>query len=156
MKHILTFLFLAQLAFPQTLRYSATSGDVVLAAAGYKLTIQQPASNAKQVQLEAVQVYCSVACAVTHSQNGAGATATAGTASSIAPMGAAASATIWTDSNVGAGVASGGITHIPAGQTAVFDLTKVVLRASGAANNYTIAIASITGTANITFLWSEQ
>jgi len=156
MKTVITFLLCA-LSLAAQARYSATTGDVSLAASGTSLTIQQPASGAKLVRLESAVVYCSVACNITQSANGTAATATAGTAVSIPPYVAPASATVWTASNVGAGSAIGGIVHVTtAPNTVVLDLSQVVMGSSGTGNNYTVAISSITGTANITFFWSER
>lgn len=149
----------ASLAFAQApIRYSATTGDVVLSGSGTAFTIQQPAANAKQVTLESAQVYCSVACTVTQSQNGAAATATAGTSAAILPTlpAPAASATTWTASNVGGGTAAGGKLYVPATATVVLDLSQIKMGATGTGTNYSIVVSSITGTANITFTWSEK
>ncbi len=152
----LAFLVTAFDAHAQARRYSATTGDVVLAGAGTKFTIQQPATNASQVTLEAAVIYCSVACDLSQSQNGTAATATAGTANSVMPFGAPAMATVWTASNVGGGTAAGGILHLAAGERVTLDLSKVTMGNSGTATNYTVVISSITGTANITIFWSER
>lgn len=141
---------------PAVRRYSATTGDVALVAAGTKLTIQQPATNANSVVLEAAVIYCTVACDVTQSQNGTAATATAGTASLLLPFGVPALATVWTASNVGAGTAAGGILHLAAGERLTLDLSKVSMGNTGTATNYTIVVATITGTANISLFWSEK
>lgn len=137
-------------------RYSATTGDVVLVSSGTKLTIQQPAANAKQVWLEAATVYCSVACDLTMSQNGAAATATAGTANLLLPFGVPAIATVWTGSNVGNGTAAGGILHLAAAERITLDVSQIKMGNTGTATNYTFVISSITGTANIALFWSER
>jgi len=161
MKTILCALALLAASFPafaQQNFYTATTGDVTLSGAGTSLTIQQPATNAKQVQLIAVLVYCSVACNATQAQNGTAATATAGTASDLLPLGPAAQATIWTASNVGAGTTVGGTLHLAggAGTERTLDLSQVAMGNTGTGTNYTITVSSITGTANITLLWSEK
>jgi hypothetical protein len=79
---------------PAVRRYSSTTGDVSLSGAGTKFTIQQPATNANMVQLEAAVVYCSVACDFTMAQNGTAATTTAGTVTEILPFGVPALATV--------------------------------------------------------------
>lgn len=138
-------------------RYSATSGDVALVATGYKMTLQQPSSNAKGVQLEAITIYCSVACDVTQTQNGTAATSTAGTATPILPNGITAAANVFTASDVGNGTGIGGIIHFPAmtePRTLLVD--KMALPARGTRTNYTIVIASLSGTVNIAMFWSEQ
>lgn len=141
---------------PAVRRYSATTGDVVLVAAGTKFTIQQPATNANSVQLEAATVYCSAACDLTQSQNGTAASTTAGTVNLLLPFGIPALATVWTASNVGNGTASGGILHLAAAERVTLDMSKVSMGNTGTATNYTWVISSITGTANITVFWSEK
>jgi hypothetical protein len=139
-------------------RYSATTGDVNLTAAGTSFTIQQPASGGKLLQLETAVVYCSVTCNITQSVNGSAATATAGTAAALPPGGPPASATVWTASNVGAGTAIGGITHLASAPNTInLDLSKLSFGAgAGTGANYTVTISSITGTANITLVWREK
>src|ERR1019366_6631991 len=110
------------------MRYSVTTGDVALSGAGTKLTIQQPASHAAQVNLESAVIYCSVACDVTQSQNGTAATSTAGTANALLPFDAAALATVWLASNVGSGTPAGGISHLAATERLPFDVSKIQLR----------------------------
>lgn len=151
------FFLAASCALAQPYRYSATTGDVSLAGAGTSFTIQEPALNGRVIALEAIQVYCSVACNVSQAANGAAATTTAGTTSALLPTGAPAVATVWTASNVGAGTVMGGILHLPAGATQAIDVSKIVVGpGAGAAANYTVTISSITGTANITLIWSER
>jgi hypothetical protein len=141
-------------------RYSATTGDVVLGGTGTTLTIQPPPTSTNNQKLwtgEIALVYCSVACSVTHAKNGAAATATAGTFVAINPGEFTPPVyTVWTASNVGAGTGVSGITHIPAGQTIPIDLSKVTLGNTGTATNYSLIVSSITGTANITVIGKEQ
>lgn len=159
------FLMAALAVFPihaqQVTRWVATTGDVSLSGAATAATIQQPAvADGSQVYLDQIVVYCSVACNVTLAANGAAATATAGTIRPLLPnvLNSPITQTFWTASNVGAGTAQGGITHIPAGATVVLCLSpscgnpaQVILGpGGGTASNYTVTVASITGTANIT------
>lgn len=141
---------------PAARRYSATTGDVSLSSAGTKFTIQQPATNANSVQLEAATAYCSVACDLTMAQNGTAASTTAGTVNLLLPFGVPALATVWTASNVGSGTAAGGILHLAATEKITIDLSKISMGNTGTATNYTFVISSITGTANITVFWSEK
>jgi hypothetical protein len=147
-------LSVAACAQPQP-RYSATTGDVSLTAAGTTLTLQQTATPTKQFQLETATVYCSVACIVTQSQNGTAATTTAGTLVPIAPTYKATGVTAFTASNVGAGTAVGGSLHLAAGQTVVLDLSQIVIGSSPNAN-YSVSVSTITGTANITVIETER
>ena len=137
-------------------RYSSTTGDVSLSGAATAFTIQQPPTNAKTLYLESAVAYCSVACTLTQSSDGTAATSTAGTIVPLPPITVPASATTWTASNVGTGTAAGGAVHLPAGgNTAVLDLSRIVLPAGNTNTNYTVSIASLTGTVNITFFWKE-
>lgn len=152
----------AALHAQNTVRWSATTGDVVLSAAATAATIQQPATNGNQAYIDQVIVYCSVACNVTLAANGTAATATAGTIQPLLPnqLNAVIPQTFWTASNVGTGTAQSGITHVPAGATVTLCFSplcgasgQVILGiGAGTAQNFTVSIASITGTANITFL----
>ncbi len=144
-------------AHAQINSYSATTGDVVLSGAGTAFTVQQPATNGKQVQLTTAVVWCSVACNATQSQNGTAATATAGTANGTLPLGTTpASATVWTASNAGAGTPTGGIYHLSANQILILTLTPMTMGNTGTGTNYTVTISSITGTANVTIFWTER
>lgn len=157
MKLLTSLLLLAALPLcAQVNRYSATTGNVSLSGAGTALTIQQPASGGKLVTLESVQVYCSVTCVVSQAANGTAATATAGTANALLPARTPAAATVWTASNVGAGTAQGGVLNLSAGATQAIDVSKIVLGPSGTGSNYTVSIASVTGTVNITLIWNER
>lgn len=157
MRRLLLLLALALPLAGQINSFSATTGDVVLAGAGTAFTIQQPATNGKQVQLIAAVVYCSVACSATQSQNGTAATATAGTITGTLPLPTTpSSATVWTASNVGGGTAVGPIYHLAATQTITLTLAGMTMGNTGTATNYSITISSITGTANIAVFWSER
>jgi hypothetical protein len=140
-------------------RWAATTGDLSLSAAS-TATIQQPATNGVTAFIDQIVVYCSVACSVTQAANGSAATATAGTITPILPTpgNVPIPLTFWTGSNVGTGTAQGGITHVPAGDTVVLCLSpscgnaqQVQLATIGSSSNYSVTIASISGTANITF-----
>ena len=135
--------------------YSATTGDVSLSGAGTKLTIQQQAAGTKTLNLDRAVVYCSVACDVTQERNGTAASTTAGSVNKLDPGGASSQASIYTASNVGTGSTVGQILHLPATATAVLDLAHIHLPRGSTTTNYTVVISSITGTANITFYWSE-
>lgn len=163
MKLTLTSLIIA-LALPSyaqnTARWMATTGDVGLSAAATAATIQQPATNGSLALVDQITIYCSVACNVTLAANGTAATATAGTITPLlpTPLNTSVPLTFWTASNVGAGTAQGALTHLSAGSTVTLCLspscgnaTQVSLAPTGTTSNYTVSIASITGTANITF-----
>lgn len=153
--------FLPQMRAQQTVGWSATSGDVSLSGAATAVTVQAPATNPSTTYIDSVVVYCSVACSVTQSVNGAAATTTAGSFKVLSPgpINFTVPLSFFTASNLGAGaVAQGGITHVPAGGTVVLCFTQScgnpqqfqMTKGSGTADNFTVSVASITGTANIT------
>lgn len=162
---ILLALFSASL-FAQQTRFAATTGDVSLTSAATAATIQQPATNEQQVYIDQIVVYCSAACVASQAANGTAATTTAGTVTPILPtqLNLPVTATFWTASNVGMGTAQGGAVHIPAGGTVTFCLSpscgnpaQVILGSGlGTKANYTLSIASVTATVNITFFGRSQ
>jgi hypothetical protein len=148
-------------AQPQPTRWSATSGDVSLSSTGYIATIQQPTTGQQQVQLEYAIVYCSVSCTIAQYAMGTAATATAGTINPIIPSTSSASvtATFWTASNVGTGTQQGGTFHLQGPGTQTFCLNtscgaikSVSLPTTGTGSNYSVSIASLSGTVNITVI----
>lgn len=153
-----------QLSAQNVVQWTATTGDVSLSPGATAATIQQVATTAgpRLAYVDQVIVYCSVACSVTAAVNGAAATTTAGTIQPLAPWPANAviPLTFWTASNVGAGTAQGGIIHVPAGGTVTLCYSPICLAPGqvilspglGTGGNFTVSIASITGTANITLV----
>lgn len=151
MKRLLLLLLLVTTLAARTLYYVETTGVVSLSATGLKATLQMPASAAKTTQGWYVSVYCSVACTATHSVNGTAATTTAGTLNCASGVGCgAASAKFFTASNVGAGTTLFA-DLVPAGSTFTWNLSNTIWSAAGTAQNYTVAVGSITGDAKITF-----
>ncbi len=146
--------------------YIATTGNVSLSSAATAATLQQPASDAVTVTFPVAvngalppvgaTVYCSVACVATVSRNcTTAASATAGTVTSVLPNVPAASVTMWTASNASSCTTLRAI-NIAAGQEYPIDLSAFNLATTGTKSNLHISIASITGTANITFYPVEQ
>jgi hypothetical protein len=169
MKTLFILLLAVAPAWTQTPnRFTETSGDVSLSAAGTTFTIQQPSvasGGAKQVTLEGATVYCSVACNLTQTYNGTAASTTAVTPVPVpgTPANATASVTTYKNSNVGSGTGVGGILHIPAGQTiniclntSCGALANVTMGNTDTGTNYNFVISSITGTANITVTHTEK
>jgi len=154
---ILLFRPLAEGQAPQSTtsaRYYVTTGDQVLSGAGTQVTVQ--ANNGKRLQFEVTVVYCSAACTITQTQNGTAATNTAAVIRPIQPT-SVSTATAWFPSNVGAGTASGGALHLQGPATVSLDLSRIFFAAGATgATNYTVAVGTMTGTANITIYWGEQ
>ena len=167
MKNIVIALALAASAHAQTLySYIATTGNVSLSAAATAATLQQPAANAATVTFPiavngalspvGATVYCSVACVATIARNcTTAASTTAGTVTTVLPNVAAASVTMFTASNA-SGCTTLRVINIAAGQEYPIDLSAFNLATTGTKSNLHISIASITGTANITFYPVEQ
>lgn len=154
-------------AFGQgTYSYVASTGQVSLSSSTTAATLQQPASNATTVSFPVssvgglppvgATVYCSVACVATLARNcTTAASATAGTVTSVLPNVPAATVTVWTASNAST-CTTLRVLNIGAGQEYPIDLSQFNLATSGTQSNLHISIASITGTANITFYPLEK
>ncbi len=141
--------------------WSATSGDVSLSTQATAVTVQAPATNPSTTYIDQAVIYCSAACSVTTTVNGAAATTTPGSFKVLSPgpLNFTVPLSFFTASNVGGGqLAQGGITHVPAGGTVVlcfstscgnpvqFQMTK----GSGTGDNFSVVIASTTATVNLT------
>lgn len=141
--------------------FFATVSGTVTSSGTSKLTIQQPASGGKQITYNAAIVQCpGQSFSIDQSQNGTGATTTAGTAVALIPnSGATASAKVFTASNVGGGTAVGPTLTYTSGGPQVVDLSQRTTGLSGIANNYTVTLTntgagSCTGVVSI--YWSEK
>lgn len=117
-------------------------------ATAEKTTIQLPANTSgSRVRLIDLTVYCSVACTVTQERDG-----TAATTTSVAPvkLNAQSQATLtveaYASSNVGSAAYTYAVLPLAAGQIQTFDLEDVKLIGTTGAVNYSVAIASATGT----------
>lgn len=160
MKRYAMFLFLTLPLAAQVARWSATTGDVVLSGTATTATIQQPTTNASQVIIEQIVVYCSAACTFTQTANGTAATVTAGTVVPLLPTPSNRTApfNFFTASDVGAGTAQGGIVHVPAAATVPVCLSTTcgagsdVSLGTASRSNYNVVIASMTGTVNVTYI----
>ena len=130
---------------PQPNRYFISAGTTAL-------TIQQPSSNANQVQFESASIYCASASTATPSWNGTAATATTGTIKKAPGTSATPKATAWTGSNVGAGT-TGPVYNIPAAQTMLFDLSNIIMGTTGTATNFTF---TTNNSCTITIYWVER
>jgi hypothetical protein len=165
---ILTFALLAGQCYGQTVqRWNATTGDVAVTT-NTTATIQQPASNASQLYIEQILVYCSAACSVTQAVYGTAATTTAGTIIPLVPtpLNQTAPFNFYTASNVGAGTQQGPIVHIPPGSSIPLTLCVSVGcaaqqgvtlgTAGGTLANYSVTVTMATGAANINFIVRTQ
>ena len=156
MKRLL-LIFAALPAFAQQpINYIATTGNVSLSAAATAATVTFPVSVNGALAPVGATVYCSVACVATIARNcTTAASATAGTVTTVLPNVAAASVTMFTASNA-SGCTTLRVINIAAGQEYPIDLSAFNLATTGTKSNLHISIASITGTANITFYPVEQ
>jgi hypothetical protein len=137
--------------FAQTL----PSDHYIATASTTALTIQQPAANGRQITfpppgVAGAWVYCAAAQTATLSWNGTAATTTAGAEVKLPGTFAASGMTVWTASNVGAGI-TGPVYNIAAGGTVPLDLSWFRFGTQGSGANLTI---STSGTCTINFLYS--
>lgn len=150
MRRLLMFLLAVPLfAQPQPVdHYTATANTTAL-------TIQQPATNARQISfgsstVAGASVYCAMASTATFSWSGTAATMTAGSELRLPGTQQPSGAKIWTSSNVGAGT-TGPVYNIPAAGTMLFDLTWFRLGTQGTTANITITTSN---SCTITFYYS--
>ncbi len=130
-----------------------------LAGSAGIFTIQQPAANAKTVRFSEVYVSCSASCTITMERDGSAASTTAITPTKLRATYNNATATVFRDSNVGAGtvIQPGVFINASGGESwTVFDLKSLSLIGNGTGKNVTIKTNSITATVRISVKWSEQ
>ena len=150
MKTLLFVLFTGLLFAQPNDHYIATATTTAL-------TVQQPATNARQItfgdsNVVGASVYCASAQTATISWGGAAATATAGTEIKLPGTQQPSGATIWTASNVGAGT-TGPVYNVIAGTTFAIDLTWFQFGTQGTSQNLTI---TTTGSCTITFAYTAK
>ena len=119
------------------------------------LTIQQPATNARQITfgsttVAGASVYCAAAQTATIKWGGTAATSTTGSEKLLPGTRQPSGVTVWTASNVGNGT-TGPVYNVPAGGTLNIDLTWFRFGSGGTSQNLTIAT---NGTCTITFAYS--
>jgi len=151
----LAFALALSLPFSIPLCAQRATDHYIATASTTALTIQQPATGARQIdfgdaRVAGASVYCSGAQTATLKWNGTAATATAGAEVKLPNTANASGVTVWTASNVGSGT-TGPVYNIAAGATLPLDLSWLRLRGNGTAINVTIATS---GTCTITFAYS--
>ncbi len=124
---------------------------------GALVTIQQPASGAKQVNFVSARIFCEVATVVTLSIGGTAATALDESAAirDLTQRSQAALAEAYGDSDVGAGSVVS-IHDVAALGVLVLDLSGHVFDGGTGATNLTISTDDVTGFVRITIVWEEQ
>lgn len=142
--------------------YTASTGNITLNSAATAATIQQPASCAgtlstntcAQVVGVKAAVLCSVACTITRTKDGTGATTTAAQASIIQspaqPNGRVTPLVLFYTASNASGGTTIDVVNAQAGVPVLYDLSDVTF-GTNPGQTYTISIGSITGTANITY-----
>jgi hypothetical protein len=150
--------------------FFATQSATVASSGAITLTIQQPVQGARQVSFWQAIVQCpGQSFTINQTQNGAAATATAGTATALLPIQyinagttpVTAKALVFTSSNVGSGTIVSPLQTYSSGAVPILDLSQ---RTMGAPNpaapfNYNITLtntglSSCTGTIGI--YWNEK
>ena len=128
--------------------------ETSLSATAEVITVQQPPSPTKTIQMSGASVYCEVECTFTVERDGAAATTTSATVVALSRFNPEGTARVYHTSNVGAGTTL--VKHtVPAGTTFVVDLSAIRIdRTPGA--NVSIRTNSIIGVARIFTQWEEQ
>lgn len=146
--------------------FVATQTSSITGSASTTITIQQPATGARQVVLSTAVIQCQgQAFTVTQAQNGTAATATAGSAVPILPISTVnggttpvtAAAKIFTASNVGTGTATAVPYAYGSGSISVIDLSRITIGAT--TSNYSVTVTNNGGsscTESIALYWSEK
>ncbi len=151
---------LAQIQVPLV----ASTGNVSLVASATAASLQQPSSNSLPISFPSAggaapgvgaSIYCSAQCTASIIRNSTAATTTAGTVVNINPTDPVAVVKFFTASNYSGGTTLA-VINIGAGSTQSLDMSAIKMGAGGTGVNLTIAIASLTGTVNITFFPLEQ
>lgn len=122
------------------------------------LTLQQPASNARQITIgdsnvAGASVYCASASTATISWNGTVTTATAGSELMLPGTRNASAMTVWTATNQSSAGTTGPVYNVPAGATFVIDLTWFRFGTQGTSANITI---TTNNTCTITYAYSAK
>lgn len=136
----------------------AVTKTTTLAGAAEVITVQQPATGARQVTFRSFYIDCSVACTISLERNGSAATSTTLAVNNINPGEGAATTTAWSSSNVGTGTVLAKY-NINAGGSMTVDLTGIYFNQGnplGTATNLTIRTSSITGTVDIIVRYWEK
>lgn len=153
MKRLLFLLLFAAGAFAQSNVFSVFREES-LSGAATALTIQQPTSPTKNVTILGAYVYCSVACTLTLEHSGSAATTTEMTPDPNTPGSDAATLKAYRSSNAGSGTTKNKFA-IAAGGSQGIEFDGASLRRV-AGTNYTLRIASITGTVYLFWMWREE
>lgn len=138
--------------------FSAFAQDHYITSANTTaLTVQQPATNARQItfgdaNVAGASVYCAANQTATISWTGTAATSTAGSEVLLPGTQLPSGMTIWTASNVGSGT-TGPVYNVIAGTTFSIDLTWFRFGRQGTTQNLTIKTS---GTCTITFAYSAD
>lgn len=148
--------------------FVAIQSATVTSSSSTTLTVQQPASGAKQVTFLAAVAQCpGQAFTVAQSQNGTAASATAGSAVALVPIHTinggstpvAATSLVYTASNVGGGTAIAPSISYTSGSVGVIDLSQRTVGVAGTTNNYSVTLTnsgSGSCTGSIAIYWLEQ
>lgn len=158
MKFILLCLAIAAplLAQPRALNTYTATCTLTLSSSAAACTIQQPASNARNVQLVSAYVYSTAAITITQERNGTAATATGVTETAVNPdISDTNTANVFTASDVGSGTTIATAIPIAASSSQTLDLSDIQLRGSGTSKNYTIRTSSATATVTVIIKWRE-
>lgn len=156
-KSLLLFLSLITFSTLATAQVYTVRKNTALSSAAEVVTIQQPATLARQVTFISAYFDCSVACSFTLERNGTAATSTTLAVTNVNPEETAASTKAWSGSNVGTGTVIASYNCTAACSVSI-DLTGIMFPQNGSttATNLTLRSSAITGTVDIVFKYSEK
>ncbi len=118
------------------------------------ITIQQPATGARKVFLEVVNLYCSVAAIVELEKDGVAATTTTLASTVIGNSASTATANAFSASNVGAGTKINQF-RLAADSPLSLDMGDILMQGNGTGINYTFK-SDCTGTGDYYIRWREE
>lgn len=152
-KLLLSAILFSSVCFGQVYVVQKTTA---LTASAEVITVQQPATGARQVNFIAAYFDCSSACSFTLERNGTAASSTSLAVRNVNPGETVAATTAFSASNVGTGTVLGAY-NCPNSCSVSIDLTGIVFsQVNGTGANLTLRSNSITATVDITFKYSEK
>lgn len=130
------------------------------AAAASVVTVQQPATGARNVRLVSIYVYCAVDCGFSLERDGTAATTTASTPTPMNSSVPVSKATGFHTSDVGTGVTLAKFSLVAKSSIVLSasngGLGNVSLTGQGTGKNITVRSSSISGLIQIAIMFTEQ
>lgn len=155
MKHLLTFLFFAALAFSQPRATHVVISNRTSVTTD-KVTLQQSQTNPQPVAPVAAVILSTVAGTARVEHSGTAPTTTAATPAVTIPGGQASVISAFTNSNVGAGTAASITYQLVPGVPLTLDMTTMGFAGLGTTRNITVVVdLGSTGNVQTAVYWKE-